>query len=103
VYDRADLLLDTASVAGVPTTFLEAWARGVPVVSTIDPEGMVAANNLGRVVTDVAGMAAAVEELLRAPGAWAGCSQAARAYYEQHHTVQASALGYHRLFNGQQA
>ncbi len=99
VYARADLLLDTASVAGVPTTFLEAWARGVPVVSTINPDGIVTSNNLGRVVTNVGEMAQTIDGLMRNPELWLECSRAVRQYYERHHTVQAVGAAYQQLFS----
>ncbi|MCF7762194.1 MAG: glycosyltransferase family 4 protein [Verrucomicrobia bacterium] len=99
VYDQADLLLDTASIAGVPTTFLEAWARGVPVVTTVDPDGDLEKNNLGRVVSSVAEMAAAIAELIGQPERWWSCSQAARQYYKKHHTVRAISNAYHTMFH----
>jgi glycosyltransferase involved in cell wall biosynthesis len=98
VYERADLLLDTAAVAGVPTTFLEAWARGVPVVSTVNPDNIVSDNNLGRVVNTIEEMAQAVSQLLGNSAAWSECSRAARLYFERNHTVEAIGAAYHQLF-----
>jgi glycosyltransferase involved in cell wall biosynthesis len=99
VYERADLLLDTASVAGVPTTFLEAWARGVPVVSTVDPDGILGPNNLGRAVSNTREMGEAVAEFIKNPDSWLECSRAARAYYKKFHTVEAVGVAYDRLFS----
>lgn len=98
VYERADLLLDTAAVAGVPTTFLEAWARSVPVISTVNPDNVVTDNNLGRVVNSVEEMALSVSQLLGNPAAWSECSRAARQYFERNHTVEAIGAAYHQLF-----
>ena len=99
VYDRADLLLDTASVAGVPTTFLEAWSRGLPVISTINPDEIVTDHNLGRVVGGVEEMAKAMAGFLGEPERWRECSQCVQYYYEQHHTVRAIGAAYHQLFS----
>jgi glycosyltransferase involved in cell wall biosynthesis len=48
LYRRASVLLNTSEAEGVPNTFLEAWAREVPVVSLhVDPDGIISGNGLG--------------------------------------------------------
>jgi glycosyltransferase involved in cell wall biosynthesis len=39
ISENAACLCSTSDVEGFPNTFLEAWSHGVPVVSTIDPDG----------------------------------------------------------------
>lgn len=46
-YHRATALLCTSYREGFPNTFLEAWSHGVPVVTTVDPDGIVSNNKLG--------------------------------------------------------
>jgi glycosyltransferase involved in cell wall biosynthesis len=77
---------------------LEAWARGLPVVSTVNPDNVVSDNNLGRVVNTIHEMAEAVNHLLKNPAAWGDCSRAAKSYFERNHTVQAIGAAYHQLF-----
>lgn len=50
LYRESTLLLCTSVLEGFPTTFLEAWSYATPVVTTFDPDGVVAANRLGVVV-----------------------------------------------------
>jgi glycosyltransferase involved in cell wall biosynthesis len=96
-YRRANALVCTSSLEGVPTTFLEAWARGLPVVSTVDPDGAIAANGLGA-VAGAGDVAAAVREALaHEPDALA---RRIRAHFVSTHTIDAFVAQHERLFVG---
>jgi glycosyltransferase involved in cell wall biosynthesis len=59
-FDRSRIFLNTSSLEGFPNTFLQAWMRGVPVVSFFDPDGLIARERLGCKVADLDAMTAAL-------------------------------------------
>jgi glycosyltransferase involved in cell wall biosynthesis len=63
-FDRAKVFLNTSSIEGFPNTFLQAWIRGVPVVSFFDPDGLIRRLQLGAVSNSVDDMREAIRGLL---------------------------------------
>jgi glycosyltransferase involved in cell wall biosynthesis len=90
---RAAAVVNTSSVEGMPNVFLEAWARGVPVLTLhCDPDGVVAARGLGLAADGswdrfVAG----ARELWGTRGDRAELSRRTRAYIEEVHSIDAVA------------
>lgn len=60
-FDRCKVFVNTSTIEGFPNTFLQAWSRGIPVISYVDPDDVIQKNDLGIVVTSE-------EELHRALG-----------------------------------
>lgn len=87
VYQRIDALCCTSPVEGFPNTFPEAWAYGLPVLTTFDPDGVVAREGLGWSVEDVEGLAVAVREAADGE-ARRRCGRRARTYYLKCHDIR---------------
>jgi glycosyltransferase involved in cell wall biosynthesis len=62
-FDRAKVFVNTSTVEGFPNTFVQAWIRGVPVVTFFDPDGLVAKRGLGVAVSTFDEMVATVSDL----------------------------------------
>ena len=80
LFDRTRVFVNTSEVEGFPNTFLQAWARGTPVVSFFDPDGVIQREGLGHAVASVDEMAAAVHRLAVDPQAWGEASARCFAY-----------------------
>lgn len=89
--DRARVLVNTSLYEGMPNTFLQAWARGVPSVATVDvgvpPH---------RVAPGVDELAAGVEEAFADPARGEAC----REYFERSHSSARVFARYDELFRG---
>jgi glycosyltransferase involved in cell wall biosynthesis len=97
-YRKAALLCCTSEYEGFPNTFLEAWSHGLPVVSTFDPDGVIAKHNLGVVAKEIKEMAAAIESLLASPVRYRQVSQNARKYFAENHKADTVLLRFEELF-----
>jgi glycosyltransferase involved in cell wall biosynthesis len=88
LYRQAACLFLTSDSEGFPNTFLEAWSQGLPVISTIDPDGLISSRGLGDTAADSPGLARAIRDLLGSPERWRQASRSARRYYEEHHAPE---------------
>ena len=93
-FDRARVLVSTSLYEGMPNTFLQAWARGVPTVATVDV-GTPA--NLA--VDGAEALAREVERLLRDRRAWQQASQRCRDHFACTHSPREVLARYLRLFD----
>lgn len=83
LYRGARLLCNTSLSEGFPTTFLEAWSHGLPVVSTFDADNRLAHYGVGLVATDLDGLAAGLRRLLCDRPTYVRYSEAALRVYSE--------------------
>jgi glycosyltransferase involved in cell wall biosynthesis len=81
----AALFVHTSPLEGFPNALLEAWAHGVPSVTTVDPGGVIADHGIGSVVETLDGLEQAVAALMEAPERRRMLGMRAQAYVENHH------------------
>jgi glycosyltransferase involved in cell wall biosynthesis len=94
LFDGARLVINTSTYEGFPNTFLQAWSRGVPVVSFVDTGSRHRGEPVFDVVSDVDRATAAVERLMSDDGAWEAASRRVKEHFVERHSVGAVASMY---------
>ena len=82
---QSKLLVCTSEFEGFPNTFLQAWAQSVPVVSTVNPSGIVSKYRLGVVVSDPTGLLEQTSKILEDHALYAEFQQSIDAYFVESH------------------
>ena len=91
-FDEARVLVLSSEYEGMPNVFLQAWARGVPTVSTVE-----AGAPANRVAASVEELERQVEALLSTPALWEAASARCRRYFERTHSSSEALARYARL------
>lgn len=82
------LFAHSSPAEGFPNAFLEAWALGLPCVTSFDPDGLIERERLGACRDDYAAWEVQLERRIADP-AWRREEGArARAYAESHHAPE---------------
>jgi glycosyltransferase involved in cell wall biosynthesis len=91
-FDQARVLVSTSVYEGMPNVFLQAWARGVPTVATVDVGAAV-----NTVFADAEEGAKKVEALLSDAALWKHASDDSLAYFQRNHSSTEVLARYSRL------
>lgn len=90
-FDGARLFVNTSTHEGFPNTFLQAWARGIPTVATIDTHST---DEQGVPVYDVAAdpgeAAAMIAGLMQDDARWEQASLRVAGYFRHHHSLESA-------------
>jgi glycosyltransferase involved in cell wall biosynthesis len=97
-FDRARVFLNTSLHEGVPNTFMQSWARGVPTVSTVDIGARIDGQDVYPRVASAEEAAAEVERLFTDELHWARASARCRDYFEANHSPAQTLARYERIF-----
>ena len=97
-YREADALVCTSRFEGFPNTFLEAWSQGLPVVSTVDPDGLLAREQLGAVIASASDCGRVLSDFLADDEMRRRCSENAYRYFKVHHQKDAAMRRFEELF-----
>jgi len=82
-FERARLYVSTSEIEGFPNTYMQAWARGTPVIAYLDPEHLVSRNGLGAIVGTVEELCSAITGLSDDAAQWQSVSQRSRRFIDE--------------------
>jgi len=85
-FDRARVHALTSRFEGMPNVFLQAWARGVPTVASIDVGARLDGEPVYPHFEDLDGFASHIDNLFRNKDDWAKASTRCREYFERNHS-----------------
>jgi glycosyltransferase involved in cell wall biosynthesis len=98
LYQDAACLLCTSDYEGFPNTFLEAWSNALPIVSTFDPDGLIAKRGMGLVAAATDDLVASLRELLGSNSLYATASANGLSYFLEHHVADRVLPRFERVF-----
>jgi glycosyltransferase involved in cell wall biosynthesis len=98
-FNQARVVLNTSKWEGFPNSFLQAWSRGIPTVSFIDPGSREDGVPVTNVASDVEDAAARVGRLMGDDLAWQQASQRCLHHFRRTHSLDAMIVRYEHLLS----
>lgn len=98
-FNRARVFVNTSDSEGFPNSFLQAWVRGVPVVSFFDPDDIIVSNKLGYRALTLENMMTSIDHLLRNTDTRTSIGIKAKAFAINHYSPKHIATRYIELIH----
>ena len=98
LYRSSTLFCCTSEYEGFPNTFLEAWSQGLPIVSTFDPDNLIAEKKLGLRAKSKDELVSGIRTLCSDIKLWEAHSSNAREYYQTNHSVDNVMERFEKIF-----
>lgn len=97
-FDRARILVNTSVYEGMPNIFLQAWARGIPTVATVDVGARLNEKPFYSIFSKIEEASLEIEKLFGDELHWARASVRAREYFERSHSSTEVLARYAKVF-----
>lgn len=85
-FGKAKLFVCSSEYEGFPNTFLQAWANGVPVVSTVDPSEVITKYSLGSIINTEEELQKAIENFVSDDAYYNVCKDSINKYFYDNHS-----------------
>jgi|SRR5882672_8413631 len=97
-FDRGRVLVNTSIYEGMPNTFLQAWARGIPTVATVDVGARIQNRSIYDCFSKIEDGAAEIERLFTDELHWSRASARCLEYFNHEHASGEVLRRYARVF-----
>ena len=84
-YDECGLLCSTSLHEGFPNVYIEAWASGIPVLTSFDPDGIIQASGAGWVRQTRDEFVEVLHAICKDSSIWEKAAASARDQYNNYH------------------
>ncbi len=98
LYKKASILCCTSLYEGFPNTFLEAWSRGIPTVTTVDPDDIITDYRLGIHAIDAEGLIAGIRMITEEKPIRDEMSANSQKYFIEKHSTDKALSRFEDLF-----
>lgn len=85
---QSKCLVCTSEFEGFPNTFIQAFSRGIPVISTVDPSDVISDNKIGYFVSSIDSLALKGQEIIRSQEKYDDMSGKALKYFKGNHSFE---------------
>lgn len=95
-FSQTKLFVNTSDWEGFPNSFLQAWARGVPVIAFFDPDDLIVNKSIGASPSNIDEMVGSISEILNSDN-YDEMSQRARVFAIENYSPNSIADVYEEL------
>jgi len=89
VLSNSKLLINTSMAEGFSNTFIEAWLRGVPILSLeVDPDNLIKEQNLGKVCSNLHSLEMSIVELMENTSYYDDISRSVRKFAIENFNIE---------------
>jgi glycosyltransferase involved in cell wall biosynthesis len=97
-FREASILVNTSMFEGFPNSFIQAWMNNIPVISLVDPDGIISDNDMGFHSKNFENLREDLKILLEDDKLRVQMGQNGRQYVEKEHDIKNIIQEYIKLF-----
>ena len=97
-FREASILVNTSMFEGFPNSFIQAWMNNIPVISLVDPDGIISDNSMGFHSKNFENLREDLKILLEDDKLRVQMGQNGRQYIEKEHDIKNIIQEYIKLF-----